>query len=182
MRVLIIFMLMILLLPSTSMACDIPVTGINVALDRLYQEDKLYDIPLSGHLQKYTYVLCKQYDVDFEMVLAVMDVESEYNTKAFRQNKKSYDVGLMQINSFNHSWLIETLGLWDVFHPWNNIKSGVFILSGLSAKYPDKHQVLTAYNMGDSKMRLHWKKGVKSTEYSRKVMRKIEELRKEDNP
>ena len=42
---------------------------------------RIYDIPLTEELQTYTFNLCKENDLDYETILAMMDQESDYREK-----------------------------------------------------------------------------------------------------
>jgi len=64
----------------------------------------LYDVPLSEELQHYTQDLCKQYNVSFPLVLAIMTKESTFRPDVVSGTD---DYGIMQINSCNHEWLEE---------------------------------------------------------------------------
>ncbi len=167
---------------SKAMAFEEPVAGISVALEAYYEEQaaKIYDVSLSSELQDYTYDLCKEYGVNFDLAIAIMDGESEYDIMAFGVNDNgSTDSGLMQINSCNHEWLEEELGITDFFDPKQNILCGVFMLADLMERHDDVHEILICYNMGERTMRKLRKKGIYTTEYSRKVVSKMKKLRKE---
>lgn len=151
-----------------------PIAGIAVSLShyREAESKKVYDIPLSAELQKYTYLLCKDKypDVKPELVFAVLDKESDYDFDAYHRNRNgSYDAGGMQINSRNFDWLEEELGVDDFYDPKQNILSGVYMLSiyGGSEKV---HKALVSYNCGPSEIYDLWDKGLYSNAYSRDVM------------
>lgn len=77
----------------------------------------------------------------------------------------------MQINSINSEWLSEKIGVTDLTDPYQNIRSGVFILSDLYGKYGDWHKALICYNYGEGGAREHvFSKGYTTTSYSRTVM------------
>lgn len=122
------------------------------------------------------------YDIDPDLIRAVIRHESEGNTKAFHVNRNgTKDYGLMQINSCNHVWLEEEIGITDWYDPVQNIHAGTYILHELSQKYADYHQILMAYNMGPDRMKKLWRERIRSSEYSRSVMRiynKLKEGRK----
>lgn len=171
-----------LLFTSRAQAYEEPVAGISVTLANYYEEQKakIYDISLSSELQKYTFDLCKVYEVDFELVIAIMDGESEYDIMAFGVNDNgSTDSGLMQINSCNHEWLETELGITDFFDPKQNILCGVYMIADLMQRHDDVHEILISYNMGESTMRKLRKKGIYSTAYSRKVVSKMKKLKGE---
>lgn len=55
--------------------------------------------------------------------------------------------------------------------PYQNIRSGVFILSDLYGKYGDWHKALICYNYGEGGAQEHvFSKGYTTTSYSRTVM------------
>jgi hypothetical protein len=137
---------------------------------------RIYDIPLSQELQEYTFRLCEEYGLDYEMVLALMDQESDYREKVI---SKTNDYGIMQINKVNHEWLKEELGIEDFLEAEQNILAGIRMLAGLAAKYEDPHLVLMAYNCGENGAKKLWKQGKTTSQYSRSIMARAEELRKE---
>ena len=125
-----------------------------------------YNIPLSVELQEYTYILCQDRGLDFEIVLALIYVES-----SFRPNVISEDnYGLMQINSINHKWLSEELGITDFLDPYQNINAGTYMLSSITDRYSDIHQVLMVYNFGEAGAMKQWDIGNYSSSYSNKII------------
>ena len=137
---------------------------------------RFYDIPLSRELQEYTFRLCEENGLDYEMVLALMDQESDYREDII---SKTNDYGIMQINEINHEWLKEELGIDDFLEAEQNILAGIRILAELTEKYEDPHLVLMAYNCGETGAKRLWKQGKTTSEYSRSIMARAEELRKE---
>lgn len=178
-----LFMSLIFLLlinPSEAKAYEEGVAGISVSLDNYYreQEAKRYDVSLSSKLQDYTYEVCQEYGVDFDLVIAIMDGESEYEIKALGiNNNGTTDHGLMQINSGNHEWLKEELGITDFFDPEQNILCGVFMLADIMERHDDVHEILMSYNMGEKRMRELKREGVYSSKYSRKVVKRMNTLK-----
>ena len=127
-----------------------------------------YHVPLDADLQQYTAEMCDLYEVPLELAYAVMQVESGYTVSA---TSSTGDYGLMQINSINSEWLSEKIGVTDLTDPYQNIRSGVFILSDLYGKYGDWHKALICYNYGEGGAREHvFSKGYTTTSYSRTVM------------
>jgi soluble lytic murein transglycosylase-like protein len=139
-------------------------------------EVRIYNIPLDEELQEYTFYLCKENNLDYEMVLAMMDQESDYREKVI---SKTNDYGIMQINQVNHEWLEEELGIDDFLDAEQNILAGIRILAELTEKYEDPHRVLMAYNCGETGAKRLWKQGKTTSEYSRSIMARAEELREE---
>lgn len=137
----------------------------------------IYDsLPLSNELQQYTYeqcvaVSCEDY---YEMVLAIMWQESNFNPAALSQTN---DYGLMQINKVNHGWLSAELGITDFLDAKQNIRAGVHLLSKLVGKYKDPHAILMAYNLGEGGAASKWRQGVYHTDYSLSVMLKRDKVK-----
>jgi hypothetical protein len=105
-----------------------------------YNDLKIYlpewvcpDIPLFPTLQKYTYEVCKEYDIDYKTIIGVMATESNFNINNVSVNKDSNgnivsrDEGLMQINSLYVYWYAELAGLekYNTLNPYDSIKMGV---------------------------------------------------------
>jgi len=133
-----------------------------------------YDIPLSAELQLYTFDLCEERGLDFEIVLALMYAESSYRPNII---SRTNDYGLMQLNRVNHKWLRTELGITDFLDAEQNIDAGTFLLMNISEKYPDTHKMLMAYNFGEAGAKRHWNNGVYSSRYSRKIVAKADEIR-----
>lgn len=138
------------------------------------KKEILYDVPMSDELQRFVREKCEENGVPFEIAIALIGRESGYQTNALSATD---DYGLMQINSCNHEWLAEELGLDDMMDPYQNIAAGTYILGIAFKKYGDPHQALMAYNMGDSGMSRAWAEGYRSSAYSRAVMEAAKELK-----
>ena len=131
------------------------------------------DVPMDEELQQYTYSLCHAYDVDFRLVMALINQESSFQTDII---SKTNDFGLMQINQINHKWLSEKLGITDFSDPYQNIHCGVYILSDLLQKYEEPSKALMAYNMGETGAARLWEKGIYETTYSKNILEKMNEF------
>ena len=138
-------------------------------------EPTYYDIPLSKDLQLYTYNRCVEYGIPdhYELVLAMMWQESNYTVDLVSSTN---DYGIMQINSCNHSWLVDLLGPTDFLDASDNINAGVYVISKLLIKYGDEHKALMAYNMGEHGASLNWQAGNYTSKYSRGVVAKREAI------
>ena len=93
------------------------------------------------------------YQVDPWLLYTIAQKESGLNPKAFNRNKdQSYDIGLMQINSFFLPVLkkhgIEEQMLYD---PCTNIKIGAWVLRQGMSIYGNNWRAVGAYNAGTSK-------------------------------
>lgn len=122
-------------------------------------------------LQEFTYYLSAAYDIDYSLVLAIISKESGFVPDAVSSTN---DYGLMQINSCNHEWLSDELGIKDFTDPYENVKAGLFILRGLFEKYDSTSKVLMAYNMGESGASRLWEQGIVESNYSKDVMQRQE--------
>ena len=137
-----------------------------------------YDIPLDKDIQKYLYDKCKEYNVPYDLALGVIKVESNFNPSIIHKNSNgSRDYGLFQINTINHKWLSEELGITDFLNPYQNIDAGVYMLSQLLKKYNNEHIVLMSYNMGERAAKKLVNRGIESSRYSRKVIQTKEDFK-----
>lgn len=134
---------------------------------------KYYEVPLSYSLQDAIYLECDSRKVPVELVLALIDVESSFNPKLI---SKTDDYGLMQINTCHKDSLKKSLQITDLLDEKQNIKAGVYMLSWIVNKYSDMNQALMVYNCGEYGAKKLWNKGVYSTNYSKKVIAKIQEI------
>lgn len=125
-------------------------------------------------LQEFTYYLSAAYDIDYTLVLAIISKESSFMPDGISSTN---DYGLMQINACNHEWLTEELGITDFIDPYENIKTGLFILRGLFEKYDSTSKVLMAYNMGENGASKLWEQGIFESNYSKDVLQRQETYR-----
>ena len=82
--------------------------------------DKYRDIPLSHELQDVALAACEEYGVLPDVLYAVMEVESGYQTDA--QNGQC--LGLMQIHTINMEYLSSNIGTTDLTDPEQTSKQG----------------------------------------------------------
>lgn len=125
------------------------------------------DVPMEEDMQEFIYHLCHGYNIEFPFVMALIEHESSFQSDVVSATD---DYGLMQINWINHGWLNEKLGVTDLLNPYENVRSGVFILRKLFESYEDPALVLMAYNMGEGGASNLWSNGVYETDYSRSIM------------
>ena len=131
------------------------------------------NVPLDVSLQKEIYAVSKQYGIDYTLLLAVMQQESQFDVYA---KSDAGDYGLMQINRINHRNLSVVLGIHDFMDPASNVRAGAYMLRDLFDKYGDVHKVLMAYQMGESGAAACWEQGITESQYSRAVLRIQREL------
>lgn len=140
------------------------------------------DVPMNEDLQEFIFYLSAGYNIDFTLVMAMIQQESGFKADVI---SGSNDYGLMQINKINHPYITETLGITDFLEPYNNVRSGMFILRKLFEKYETPEKALMAYNMGETGASRLWEQGIFETNYSKKVLQYqqqfFEELERSSN-
>ncbi|TCX51958.1 MULTISPECIES: transglycosylase SLT domain-containing protein [unclassified Dehalobacter] len=114
----------------------------------------IYDIPMPAELQKYTYDLCEEYRLSYELVLGVIYTESRFIETANSGSSQ----GLMQISRGTGGWVSEEVRIrdFDPFDPRQNIAVGVWYLNYLrdywsNHGYSDEDTfslMLISYNRG----------------------------------
>ena len=124
------------------------------------------DVPISEDLQEFIFYLSEGYEIDFTFVMALIQQESSFQADVISESK---DYGLMQVNEKNHALITETLGVTDFLEPYNNVRSGMFILRKLFEKYDTPEKVLMAYNLGESGAARLWENGIFEINYSKGV-------------
>ena len=150
-----------------------PVMSVEEPAEQEEEGPEIYNVPLDDALQRYTYNLCVDYEIEeyYPLVLAVMWRESEFVPTII---SKTNDYGLMQINKVNHEWLSEKLEITDFLDEEQNIHAGVFMLSLYLHKYGDIDKALMAYNMGETGAKKRWDAGIYSTNYTRTTRERLE--------
>ena len=112
------------------------------------------DCKMPEEQQEFTYYLCTGYNIDFTLVMALI------------QNESSFDPAVIsKTNDYGY-----TLGVTDFTDPYQNIRAGVFVLRKLYERYQDTNMVLMAYNMGEDGAAQLWEKGIYSTDYTEKIL------------
>lgn len=132
-----------------------------------------YRIPLSEDMQDEIMGIANRNGIDQLTVLALIDVESNYNPDSVSETD---DYGLMQINICNHERLSNTLELTNIMEPLQNVEAGSYMLGLLYQKYQDMNMALMAYNMGEAGAQRLWNQDVYETSYTNKVNETREEL------
>jgi len=105
------------------------------------------DVPLSYELQKALYDTANSYGLKYELVLAVIRKETNFQNI---QGDKGQSYGYMQINKKWHVSRMERLGVTDLNDPEQNFLVGCDFLSELIDKYGDLEDALTYYNSGST--------------------------------
>ncbi len=130
-------------------------------------------------LQAYTYIKCREYGVDYALILAMIETESSYKPYAISYDGKCK--GFMQINPGFHADRMERIGAADLFNPYDNIAVGVDFIAELLHKYDyNTLKALAAYNMGATgAYRNLWSKGIYEYSYTDKVTHKAQRINNE---
>jgi uncharacterized protein YneF (UPF0154 family) len=126
------------------------------------------DVSMDVEHQQFVFYICDAYNIDFSLVMALIKHESDFKQDVI---SKTNDYGYMQINVKNHEWLTETLGVSEFLDPYENIRSGMFILRKLFEKYNDSVMVLMAYNMGEPSAKKLWGQNIFDTNYTETVLK-----------
>lgn len=125
------------------------------------------DCAMDDDLQEFVYYLSSGYNIDFTLVMALIQHESSFRSDVVSSTN---DYGLMQINKMNHEYLTETIGVTDFLDPYQNIRAGMFTLRKLFERYQDTDMVLMAYNMGEDGAKRLWLKGIYETDYTQSIL------------
>ena len=96
------------------------------------------------HILIYIEALCWEYGVDYEMVKAVIQTESDWNHKAV---STSGAIGLMQVLPSTAMSEFKTPEK-DLYDPYVNVTVGIKYLSQLNDRFDDLESTLTAYSHG----------------------------------
>ena len=100
-----------------------------------------------GIAQKYLWVLCQENDLDYAILLALIEMESGFSHTA---RSSTGCLGLMQISFSSNKKLIRELGYSDLQNPYQNLHIGCVKLGRLLRRYGGNYgKALTAYNLGE---------------------------------
>lgn len=111
-------------------------------------EKELYSVPLDEELQLHIIDLCSDYNVEPELVLAVIGQESNYNSEAIGDKGESF--GLMQIQKkFNEDRMVK-VDADDLMNPYDNVAVGIDILAECLNEGKGLEWALHCYNGGSS--------------------------------
>ena len=169
------------MITDTAIATDEALQRLQFTLDSITYMDEYYDdyepsvffyeaIPLPYEIQQHLFDTCTAFDVDLALILAVIEVESNFDTDASGDGGKS--AGLMQLNQANWASLRES-GM-DPFDVYDNIRAGILMIRDYLIDYGDVHQALMAYNGGKGYARSLQELGINTTGYSTKVVEAAE--------
>lgn len=130
-------------------------------------------------VQAYLWCLCDERGINYYVVVALIERESRYQWDASGDNGNSK--GYMQIYESWHKERMEAEGVTDLYNPYGNIRVGLNFLQELTGGgvNADYHYVLMSYNMGESRAKALYEKGIYSTEYSTGILQRAQEIQQE---
>lgn len=130
-------------------------------------------------VQVYTYIVCREYGVDYEIVFALIERESLCRWDITGDDGES--VGYMQIQERWHKDRMERLGVTDLKNPFQNIRVGVDYMAELLERTGgDNMDMLAAYNYGYAgAKRCLWDEGVHEYSYNTEIMERARQLKAE---
>lgn len=129
-------------------------------------------------MQVYTYCVCEQYGVRYDLVVALIEKESGYTFDKVGDDGNS--IGYMQIYEEWHRDRMERLNVTDLKNPYQNVLVGIDYLSELIERYGTIQDALAAYNYGEQGAKQHlWKNGIYVYEYNQTIMSRMKEIGEE---
>lgn len=136
-------------------------------------------------IQVYTYIVCQNYGVDYEMVFALIEKESSCKWDASGDGGTS--IGLMQVSNKWHADRMERLHRSDLSDPFTNVLIGVDFLAEIQDSFagsvPEEdlpYYVLAVYNYGrNGAQKYLWNNGIVRYSYSNEIMQRAQQLKEE---
>lgn len=130
------------------------------------------DYPIEKELQEFIFKKSDEYNIDPYIIIAIGENESGWQeVGAVMDTNGLYSTGYMQINSICWDYLMEN-GL-DVHDKYENIESGIFLLSTFLQKY-NTSKALACYQCGEGRV---LSMGIETTSFSDKITTRAEELK-----
>ena len=141
---------------------------------------KLYtNIPLSARFQRFIDEKCKSYGISTNVVMGCIRTESNFQTQIMGDRGEAY--GLMQVQKKWHKARMKKVGATDLLEPYDNVSVGIDYLAELYGIYGNYHKALMAYNGGHAYCKRRLRMGLKDSPYSRLVMIRANNYKKERN-
>lgn len=133
-----------------------------------------YDIPLSKDLQEYIFGLCVNYNIEPELIFAIIKKESNYIASSIGDYGNSY--GLMQIQPRWHQARMDSLFCPNLLNPYQNVTVGIDYLGELFDTGNSLEWVLMAYNSGPSTAYKNTASG-RVSQYAKTVLKYYKEIK-----
>lgn len=109
-------------------------------------ETEYLNIPFDCDMQDKIKTISSEYGIEYELVLAIIEVESNYTVDCIGDNGNS--LGLMQIQPRWWGKVMSAIGTSDLLNGVENVETGCAILKCLYLQNNDTRKVLNAYNTG----------------------------------
>lgn len=132
---------------------------------------KIYNCQLDADIQEWAQEQCYIYHIEFNIVLAIIEVESNFNKNAI--GDKGNSIGLMQIQPRWHKKRMLELNCSNLQNPKENIKVGIDFLAELYKKHGNYTDALREYNGGTN-----WQNISITKNYAKKVLAKARQYRR----
>lgn len=134
-------------------------------LDPMVEDTYLRDdVPLSYELQAALYGACLEFQVDYAVMLALVDRETDFRNVTGDDGASQ---GYCQIQRKWWSGLMAEIGAEDLTDPEDNFRTACAIVAQLTERYGSLGDALTAYNRGTPG----------SSDYSRSILASAETWR-----
>lgn len=105
------------------------------------------DIPLDADTQSVLQAACEEFDIPYELALAVIWQETNYsNVTGDNGNAEGY----MQIWEYWNHDRMERIGAYDLMNPVDNFRTGCCILHDAYNRTGSYYDALSVYNTGSS--------------------------------
>jgi soluble lytic murein transglycosylase-like protein len=124
-------------------------------------------------INNYVRKIAPKYNIEPELIMSIIQTESEYNPKARNRNC----LGLMQVSSQWHKDRAAKLGVTDFYDPYSNILLGTDYIAELFHDYKDPRLVLMVYNM-ERKTALNMYKQGHISNYAKTILARAEQYKK----
>ena len=134
------------------------------------------DIPFDEETQLLLHRLCKDLGVPYELVLAVIWRETNFENV---MGDNGASAGYMQVQEQHHSDRMERHGVTDLMDPYGNFLVGCDYLAELIEKDRGLEWALMAYNGGPTYANKMAKAG-KTSQYAKDVLNYMNELKMEE--
>ena len=128
-------------------------------------------------VQVYIYRLCKQYEIRYPLVLALIEAESGYRYDVVSATN---DIGYMQVNYKWQKDKMEGMSEKALYNPYVNIRIGMEYLAELKEIFNTEEGMLTGYKYGPGgAMSRCFNDRTVSSPYAEKIMERADEIEEE---
>ena len=146
------------------------------ALNRFknYENPKLTRLGISPEIQHSVEGWAQNTGIDPALIYAIIEYESSFNPNQFSKG----DYGLMQVNQINVDYYSDFYqGAINPYDINDNVYMGCQILKN-NYNANDLHYSLMCYNMGQKRANELRKEGIRSSEYSKKIIASMNSYKK----